>query len=126
MERRHYGKAAVFCVMSLVLGSLGLRAAQDPSSDGPRVLQEHRQTGGAGIAIKVLSSRNEVVSGGDALIEIFSQTADTADLAIKLNGADVTKSFQHQTGVKQVRGLLGGLKNGENILEVSPPKASPA
>ena len=126
MERRHYGKAAVFFVASVVLGSLGLRAAQGPSSDGPRVLQEHRQTGGAGIVIKVLSSRNDVVSGGDALIDIFSQTADTAGLAIKLNGADVTKSFQHHTGVNQVRGLVDGLKNGENILEVSPPRGDAA
>ena len=85
MERLHYRKAAAFLVASLVLGSSGLQAAA-PSSDGPRILQEHRQTGGEGIAIKVLSSRNDVVSGGDALIEIDSQTADVAGLAIKLNG----------------------------------------
>lgn len=126
MERLQYRKAAAFVVASLVLGSAGLRAAQAPSSDGPRILQEHHQTGGDGIAIKVLSSRNDVVSGGDALIEIDSQTADVARLAIKLNGADVTKSFQHRDGPKQVRGLVSGLKTGENILEVSPPQGNAA
>lgn len=117
-------KAAAFLTVALVLAIPAIWAAQAPSSDNPRVLQEHRQTGGNGIVIKVLSSRNDVVSGGDALIEITSQTADVAALAIKLNGTDVSKRFQHGDDPKQVHALLPGLKYGENVLEVSPPQGA--
>src|SRR5690606_12301042 len=46
---------------------------------------------GNGLEIRTLSSRPDLVSGGDALVEI--RTADGVDLAaatVSLNGADVT------------------------------------
>ena len=125
MKWLRYGKAAAFLAASVVLANAGLQAAQPASSD-PHLLQEHRQTGSNSIVIKVLSSRNDVVSGGDALIEITAQAGDTGALAIKLNGADVSKSFHHSDDPKQLQGLVTGLKNGENTLEVSPPQGPAA
>ena len=126
MGWRHTRKAAAFVVVSLVLGSAGLGAVPTLSTDGPHILQEHHQAGGEGISIKVLSSRNDVVSGGDALVEITSQTDDVASLFVKLNGADITKIFTHREGANRARGVVSGLKNGENSLEVAPKQGAAA
>ena len=125
MEWLRYGKAVAFLAASFVFASADIQAAQPAPSD-PHLLQEHRQTGGTAVAIKVLSSRNDVVSGGDALIEITSQTGNIGALTVKLNGADVSKSFQHGDDPKQLHGLVTGLKNGENTLEVTPAQGAAA
>lgn len=64
-------------------------------------------------SITVLSSRPDLVSGGDALVRI-AQTDDAAT-PVKLNGADVTAAFQPGAGHTRT-GLVGGLRLGANTL----------
>src|SRR5205823_1558873 len=70
---------------------------------------------GAGVqadtgGITVLSSRPDLVSGGDALLAV------NGDGLITLNGADVTAAFKPVSGGKRI-GLVEGLKLGANILK---------
>ncbi|MGH2785678.1 MAG: DUF6351 family protein, partial [Actinomycetota bacterium] len=85
--------------------------------------------------IKVLSNRADLISGGDALIEVvvpqnvasaMSKAAALPSLLdIRLNGAAVTKAFDVVSGIvagapaARVLGKIDGLKMGKNILSVS-------
>ncbi len=68
--------------------------------------------------VTVLSSRPDMVSGGDALIEIRA----TGKVSATLNGRDVTSSFRADHGT--LTGLIGGLQNGPNTLVVTAAKES--
>jgi hypothetical protein len=61
-------------------------------------------------ALGVLSSRPDMVSGGDALV------AAPADGPVTLNGADVTAAFRPAPDGRRI-GLVEGLKPGANILK---------
>jgi hypothetical protein len=62
------------------------------------------------VAISVLSSKPEMVSGGDALIAV------SGDGPVTLNGADVAASFKPASGGRRI-GLIQGLKLGDNLLK---------
>lgn len=64
--------------------------------------------------VTVLSSRPDMVSGGDALIEIKSPEKH---VIATLNGRNVTDSFHADHGV--LTGLVGDLKSGANTLVVT-------
>jgi Tannase-like family of unknown function (DUF6351) len=72
----------------------------------------------AGLSITSLSSRPDVVSGGDALVRV-DVPADfvLAHIVIKLNGVDVTASFHADAATNTLTGLVTGLKLGANALE---------
>jgi uncharacterized tannase-like protein DUF6351 len=64
----------------------------------------------------VLSSRPDVVSGGNALIGItHSPGVNSKTLSITLNGADVTAVFRVDAS-DQLMGLVGGLEPGANSI----------
>ncbi|PNP97988.1 hypothetical protein A8G00_21235 [Sphingobium sp. SA916] len=66
--------------------------------------------------ITVLSARGDMVSGGDALVEIqFEHAASARDIAITLNGRDITDQFVTLLGYR-VQGLVTGLVEGKNEL----------
>jgi hypothetical protein len=72
------------------------------------------------LEIRVLSSKPEFVSGGDALIEIVGRTiAEPYQLSVTLNDSDVTKEFTPQAEKGTFRGRLRNLRNGENDLFVT-------
>jgi hypothetical protein len=72
------------------------------------------------LQIKILSNRADLISGGDALVEIVPPTgASTAELAVAVDGRDVTGAFAlHQSGpmAGRIVGRVGELKVGENVL----------
>ncbi len=71
--------------------------------------------------ITVLSSRPEMVSGGDALVEIAVPPDAALDQTIiRLNGQVVSPMFHYDAAEHALRGLLTGLKKGENTLTVFP------
>jgi hypothetical protein len=71
--------------------------------------------------IKVLSSRPEMVSGGDALVQVDVPPGATLDQAmIRLNGRDVSAIFHPDAPAHVLTGMVTGLKVGENTLEVFP------
>jgi hypothetical protein len=72
-------------------------------------------------SIETLSSRADLVSGGDALVAIeLAPTTDPAAIRVTLNGVDVTADFdQRENG--RFQGLVTGLKVGENELVAHGP-----
>src|SRR5271170_7220283 len=70
-----------------------------------------------GLDIAALSSRPDIVSGGNVLIRIsVPGKAAIGDLAVFLNGQDVTSAFQPEAGGHSLLGLVGGLTVGKNNL----------
>lgn len=94
-------------------------------------------------AIVVLSNRADLISGGDALVEVVvperfqGALAKPAEALAKLwratlNGADVTKAFDVVSGAlsgagkPRLMGMVRGLKRGKNLLSVRMPDGSSA
>src|SRR5262245_25069582 len=72
----------------------------------------------ASLELKVLSSRPDMVSGGDALIGMTVPAGARAeDVALALNDMPITVQW-HQTG-GEFRALISGLKVGTNTLGAS-------
>jgi hypothetical protein len=66
--------------------------------------------------IRVLSNRADLVSGGQALVEIVpSARTDAARIKVRLNGRDVTSTFAVRPNGRFM-GLLEGLRVGRNTL----------
>ena len=60
--------------------------------------------------IRVLSNRADLISGGDALVEVVP-----AGARVEVDGRDVTKAFAVRPGGRYM-GLIEGLKNGANVV----------
>jgi hypothetical protein len=69
------------------------------------------------IDVKILSSRPDVESGGDALVQITGQT-ESQKLSIWEDGREVTDAFHVSPRTQTLIGLVQGLVVGENHLEV--------
>jgi hypothetical protein len=68
--------------------------------------------------IRVLSNRADLISGGDALVEIaWGGAANSRATRIELNGVDVKSAFAIRPDGRYM-GLLTGLNDGDNILTV--------
>lgn len=66
--------------------------------------------------ILVLSNRADLISGGDALVEIkWPQGVRIAAANVTLNGAPVTAAFAQRPNGRYM-GLVTGLKDGDNVL----------
>lgn len=78
------------------------------------------------VQISTLDNRADLVSGGDALVEVRVPAGSNADaLKIQLNGSDVTAAFTAQTASGR-KGLLQGLVNGRNVIVAEAPGARTA
>ncbi len=79
---------------------------------------------GAGAAVRqpnivVLSNRADLVSGGDALVELRLPAGyDTAAVTVELNGASVREAFAVRSDGRFL-GLVEGLRDGSNELRVT-------
>jgi len=73
--------------------------------------------------IVVLSNRADLISGGDALVEIKWPTrVRAAAEKITLNGASVASAFAQRPNGRYM-GLVTGLKDGDNVLAASSGEA---
>src|SRR5438046_7884333 len=73
---------------------------------------------GAAPQISVLSNRADLISGGDALVEIkWDALADANAARIDVDGIDVKRAFATRANGRYM-GLVTGLRNGENLLTV--------
>lgn len=69
------------------------------------------------LALTTLSTRADMVSGGDALVEIaLPDGIDAAEVQVKRNGEDVTSAFSAQANGRALRGLVTGFVVGDNSL----------
>jgi hypothetical protein len=85
----------------------------------------------AKLEIRTLSSRPDLVSGGDALVEVKAPTgASLSQITLTLNGKDVTDHLkQRQAGMpalpgdspdtESFRGVISGMTVGDNILRAT-------
>ena len=75
--------------------------------------------------IKVLSTRADMVTDGDALVEIAVPAgADASGLTVSVDGRDVTSAFTTRDG--RTLGLVNGLKVGSNVLTARTNGTRPA
>jgi hypothetical protein len=72
------------------------------------------------IAVRVISTRPDMVSGGDALVEITGQpdTIGSQDLTMLANGRDVREAFRGGQTPDVLIGRIDGLVPGANTVEV--------
>lgn len=69
--------------------------------------------------ITILSSRPDMVSGGDAVVQVrLPSTAPVQQVTVLRNRVDVTSAFVPGSGTT-LHGLVGGLKDGVNTLAVA-------
>lgn len=74
--------------------------------------------------IKVTSNRADLISGGDALIEIVvSPGIDASKLKVEAAGKDVTSAFAVREDGRYM-GLVSGLGMGSNVVSASLPDGS--
>jgi hypothetical protein len=81
------------------------------------------------LEIITLSSRPDLVSGGDALVEVKAPAgARLSDLTLTLDGKDVTSRLKLDAASGAFRGLISGMVVGENTLvaKIKSPKAAQA
>src|SRR5207247_9375332 len=65
--------------------------------------------------IVTLSNRADLISGGDALVEVLvPRTVPLHQVTLFLNGRDVTGAFRTDTAERAMRGVLTGLVEGQN------------
>ncbi len=83
--------------------------------------RSHKAKGNAPL-IEVISSRSDLVSGGEALVAVtLSTPASAKHISMRLNGRNVTSQFALRTN-GLYEGLLTGLKLGRNRLTAKLPK----
>jgi hypothetical protein len=71
---------------------------------------------GIATQINVLSNRADLISGGDALVEVVLSSGGFSSIAsVDVDGRDVTPAFAVRTDGRY-RGLVTGLANGVNVL----------
>jgi Tannase-like family of unknown function (DUF6351) len=72
--------------------------------------------GGVGLAVEVVSSRPEYVSGGDALVGVsLPDGVDAAEVTVEADGADVTDAFAPDPHDRaRLLGLVDGLPEGDS------------
>jgi hypothetical protein len=74
------------------------------------------------VEIKVLSGRYDFVTGGDALVEVkASEGARASDLKLSLDGRDLAQPLKLDAASNTLRGLVTGLHDGSNFLQVTGP-----
>ena len=71
------------------------------------------------LEIRTLSSRPDLISGGDALVEVkASPGISLSQLRLTLNGTDVTDKLKDVGDAGSFRGVIGGMTVGQNSLRV--------
>ena len=86
------------------------RDDDDDDDDGP---PSHHQ-----FQIRTLSNRADLISGGDALVEVkVPRSVPLSRVRLALNGTDVSASFVADSSARTLRGVLRGLRVGDNRFE---------
>ncbi|HEX2539907.1 MAG TPA: DUF6351 family protein [Caldimonas sp.] len=105
----------------LQAGLLAASAAAILAACGGGGDDDDNDPGPAGTAqITVLSNRADLVSGGDALVAVsVPANVQASDMAVTLNGSNVTSTFQYEAAGNRMVGLVTGLVEGANQVVAS-------
>lgn len=93
---------------AILLASLLTACSRDSPSPEPAPAQA--------IAIHVLSTRPDMVSGGDALISITSAGVPLNTVQVALDGRDISELFSLDPRDNSLKALVTGLSDGPNAL----------
>jgi len=70
--------------------------------------------------ISTLSTKPELVSGGDVLVRIdVPRKLSLQSVRVELNGRNISGAFRADAGERTLTGLVSGLRLGTNVLEAS-------
>src|SRR5258708_33153733 len=70
--------------------------------------------------ISTLSTKPELVSGGDVLVRIdVPRKVSLQSVRGELNGRNISGTFRADAGERTLTGLVSGLRLGKNVLEAS-------
>ena len=98
--------SALRCVSFLALGA-GLLVSAHAGQD----------SAASKLEIVTLSNRADLISGGDALVEVrVPKNVSLNQVALELNGKKVTGAFTTNTAARTLRTVVTGLVDGENEL----------
>lgn len=91
----------------LLFGLIALR--RDRESEPPAAVAET-------LGVSVLSTRPDMISGGDALVRIDISGIAPNQVQVALNDEDISDSFVLSPDGLSLQGLVEGLREGENVL----------
>lgn len=75
-----------------------------------------------GVQLLILSSRPDMVTGGDALVRVvLPGSLAGADVSVGVNGRDATASFRPDPDGGGLLGVITGLELGSNVVSVVAP-----
>lgn len=122
---RHFRKPGMnrFLAVAVAIGTLVTSAFAQLTPPTPHPVLEHIQQGNDAVHITTLSARNDMVTGGDVLVRITVEDQDLRNrLRVSVNGRDETPTF-HPSDAGGLFGLVNGLQDGPNWIEVTAPTA---
>jgi hypothetical protein len=102
--------AAIGVLAALCLSGAG-RAADAPAGKAPAPAAAAKPA--TALSLRTLSSRPDMVSGGDALVEVRGAAKG---VKLTLNGKDVSGDLRLDPASHSLRGLVKGLEVGKNTL----------
>src|SRR5215831_13425227 len=90
---------------------------------GPAAAHEDEDRDSNRFEIRTLSNRADLISGGDALVEVrVPRHVDLDEVVISLDGRDITAAFARSAQARALLGLVTGLADGRNTLEAGVKK----
>src|SRR5215471_4117665 len=90
---------------------------------GPAIAHDDEDRDSNRFEIRTLSNRADLISGGDALVEVrVPRHVDLDEVVISLDGRDITAAFARSASARTLLGLVTGLADGRNTLEAGVRK----
>ncbi len=111
------GLIGVATLAAVVAGCGGGAPAATESSQAENLTQSQPQLPPFNFEIRTLSNRADLISDGDALVEVqVPRNVPMNKVTLTLNGANVDAVFVPDAEARTLRGVLHGLVVGENLL----------
>ncbi|MGH3680981.1 MAG: DUF6351 family protein [Natronosporangium sp.] len=111
---RHSPRAVAPAALAFALTATLTLTMAPPAQAAPSPVAGHR------LAIELLSSTPDQVTGGDALVQVTAGArTELSDIRITRNGADVTGAFTPDPAARTLTGLVDGLVLGDNQLRAA-------
>ncbi|MEQ1806800.1 MAG: DUF6351 family protein, partial [Burkholderiaceae bacterium] len=110
---RHWSDIRLYAVFAAALAMAlpcGWAAADEREDDDRGEVRR-------GLSIRTLSNRADLISDGNALVEVHvPRQLRTDQVKVTLNGVNVTSSFVANATARTLRGVITGLRVGKNEL----------